>query len=84
MCADSAQSSVVITIVIIIFFLFLFVQLFCAGFEAVGVGGGGEFLAFEDAAAAECGFKNVTRMSMLFKKAAGMTPGAWRKQFRNQ
>lgn len=36
-----------------------------------------------EAAADECGFKSVSRMSALIKKDIGMTPGAWRKQFRN-
>ena len=34
--------------------------------------------------APECGFSGITRMSPAFKKATGKTPGAWRKQFRNQ
>lgn len=34
--------------------------------------------------APECGFKTVTRMNMAFKKATGMPPGAYRKQFRTQ
>ncbi len=37
-----------------------------------------------EAIAPECGFSGITRMSPAFKKATGMSPGAWRKQFRNQ
>jgi LacI family transcriptional regulator len=34
--------------------------------------------------APECGFNGVTRMNMSFKKNAGMSPGAYRKQFRSR
>lgn len=33
-----------------------------------------------EAIAPECGFESVTRMSLAFKKATGMPPGAYRKQ----
>ncbi len=32
----------------------------------------------------ECGFESVMCMSLAFRKATGMAPGAWRKQFRAQ
>jgi LacI family transcriptional regulator len=34
--------------------------------------------------ASECGFDNVMPMGEAFKKATGMPPGAWRRQFRNR
>ena len=34
--------------------------------------------------APECGFTDVSRMGQAFKKAAGMSPGAYRKQFRSR
>ncbi len=37
-----------------------------------------------EAIAPECGFDSITHMNLAFKKATGMTPGAWRKQFRSR
>jgi LacI family transcriptional regulator len=37
-----------------------------------------------EAIASECGFKNISHMSVAFKKITGMTPGAYRKQFRSR
>lgn len=36
-----------------------------------------------EAIAPECGFDSVTRMNAAFRKALGVSPGAYRKQFRN-
>ena len=37
-----------------------------------------------EALAPECGFVDVARMSLAFKKVTGTSPGAWRKQFRSR
>jgi LacI family transcriptional regulator len=37
-----------------------------------------------EAIAPECGFESVTRMTLAFKKADGVPPGAYRKQFRSR
>ncbi len=37
-----------------------------------------------EAMAPECGFDSVTRMNAAFRKAIGISPGAYRKQFRSR
>ncbi len=37
-----------------------------------------------EAIAPDCGFGNISHMSVAFKKATGMAPGAYRRQFRSR
>ncbi len=37
-----------------------------------------------EAIAPECGFQNISHMSVAFKKITGKTPGAYRRQFRSR